>query len=347
MKILLINDEFYTTGASTAILRLAEHLRKNHDVAVMPRIDGEGDIKTKLRALDIPIVSNASDVDLVIANTLMAGEFVAKFGAQHPMIWWIHESDIGRHFILKHPQLAEGFRHAAAVVFQTTYQKMVYSSFTFDTPAEVHVLPFWNDAVYAQPIEPAPKEKLRIVSIGTVEPRKRMEDTINAVELLSDNLKREIECVFIGKYAHLPAREHYIVNAHPERYRFLGEQPNEIALSYLASADCFVLASSSESQPLSIWESFELNVPVCVSDLDTYRHIGLKHGVSALVHPVGNTDILAENLRTILSNRSIRASITKAAKSLLLKTLAKDWRSGFDGIIQDVTTRRQIAQSGY
>jgi glycosyltransferase involved in cell wall biosynthesis len=347
MKILLLNDEFYTTGASTAVLRLAEHLHQNHDVAVMPRIDGEGDIKTKLKALDIPIVSKVTDVDLVIANTMMGGEFVAKFGARCPIIWWIHESDIGRQFILRNPKLAEGFRHAAAVVFQTSYQKMVYSSFTFDSPAEVHVLPFWNDAIYGQQIEPVPKEKLRIVAIGTIEPRKRMQDTINAVELLSDNLKREIECVFIGKYINLPQREQEIVNAHPERYRFLGEQPNEVTLNYLASADCFVLASLSESQPLSIWESFELEVPVCLSDLDTYRHIGLKHGVNALMHPVGNTDLLAENLRTILTNQSVRASISKAAKSLLLRTLAKDWRSGFDGIIQDATTRREILNLGY
>jgi glycosyltransferase involved in cell wall biosynthesis len=347
MKILLLNDEFYTTGASLAMLRLAEHLRANHELMVMPRIDGDGDIKTKLKALDIPIVSNASNVDLIIGNTLMAGEFIGKFGAQCPAIWWIHESDIGRNFILRNPTLAEGFRQAAALVFQTSYQKMVFGTFTFDTPADIHVLPFWNDAVYQQEIVPEPKSKYRIVSIGTVEPRKRMQDTINAVELLSENLKREIECIFIGKYMELPEREQAIANAHPERYRFLGEQANEIALRYLASADCYVLASWSESQPLSIWEAFELGAPVCVSDLETYRHIGLKHGVNALMHPVGNVDIYAENLRTALSNQSVRAGLAKGGKSLLLKTLVKDWRIGFDNIIQDVVTRREINKAGY
>lgn len=345
MKILLLNDEFYTTGASIAMLRLAEHLRLSHEVVVMPRVDGNGDIKEKLKALDIPIVTTVSDVDLVVANTMMAGEFVANHGAKCPIIWWIHESDIGRQFILRIPKLAEGFLHAAAVVFQTGYQKMVYRSFTFDTPAEIHVLPFWNDAVYKQSIVPEPKEKLRILSIGTVEPRKRIQDTINAVELLSDDLKREVECIFIGKYIHIPAREQEIINAYPERYRFLGEQPNEVALSYLASADCYVLASSSESQPLTIWESFELEVPVCISDLDTYRHIGLKHGVNALMHPVGNSDVLAENIRIILTNYPIRSSVSKAAKSMLLQTLAKDWRRGFDNIIHDVTTRRKLDSS--
>jgi glycosyltransferase involved in cell wall biosynthesis len=347
MKILLLNDEFYTTGASTALLRLAAHLRQRHEVVVMPRIDGDGDVKTKFKALGIPIVSSVSDADLVIANTIMTGEFVASYGAQCPIIWWIHESDIGRQFILRSPKLGEAFRQASAVVFQTSYQKMVYSSFTFDSSAEIHVLPFWNDAVYTQTIAPLPKNKFRIVSIGTIEPRKRVQDTIKAVELLSDNLKREIECVFIGKYIQLSDTEEKIVNAYPERYRFVGEQPNEATLNCLASADCFVLASSSESQPLSIWESFELDVPVCISDLDTYRHIGVKHGVNALMHPVGNVDLLAENLRIALTNISVRSSITKAAKALLFRTLAKDWRIGFDGIIDDVATRREIGKLGY
>lgn len=254
---------------------------------------------------------------------------------------------MGRRFLLRAPGLVEGFQRAAAVVFQTSYQKMVYSSFTFDTSAEVHVLPFWNDAVYRQEIVPAPKQKIRILSVGIVAPNKRVHDTISAVELLSENLKREVECVFIGKYFELPQREREIVAAHPERYIFLGEQPNETTLNYLASADCFVLASSSESQPLSIWESFELEVPVCVSDLETYRHIGLKHGVNALMHPVGNVDILAENLRAILTNRSIRSSISRGAKGLLLRNLVKDWRNGFEDIIENVVARREIAKLGY
>jgi glycosyltransferase involved in cell wall biosynthesis len=349
MKILLFNDELYTTGASIAMLRLAERLRVNHEVSVLPRIAGEGEIKRRLEELGIPIVStvSASDVDLIIANTIMGGEFVGKFGSIAPIVWWIHESDFGRDLILKWPVLAEGFRHAAAIVFQTTYQKAVYGTFTMDARTETHVLPFWNDAIYTQEIVPAPKEKLRIVSIGSVERRKRVQDTINAVERLSSDLKNEVECVFIGKYFEVDPAERAIAEANPKRYRFLGEQPNEVALSYLASADCFVLASSSESQPLSIWEAFELDVPVCISDLDTYRHIGLKHGVNALTHPVGNADLLAENLRIVLTNRAVRSAMIQGAKGLLLRTLVKDWRVGFENIIQDVATRWEINKLGY
>jgi len=73
MKILLLNDEFYTTGASTAMLRLAERLVHNHEVFVMPRIDGQGEIRKKFEELGIPIVHNSAAVDLVVAKEFKPG----------------------------------------------------------------------------------------------------------------------------------------------------------------------------------------------------------------------------------------------------------------------------------
>lgn len=348
MKILLLNDEFYTTGASTAMLRLAERLVQNHEVYVMPRIDGEGEIKKKFEALGIPIVKNIDSADVVVANTLMAGAHVAEAGTKVPMIWWIHEAEVGRDMILRFPQLAPGFRHASQIVFQTEYQRIVYGSFLFDSPANVHVLPFWNDAIYKQQdLQPKPKDKKRIVCIGTIEPRKRMEDTILAVNAMDADLRNDIECVFIGKYLQLSDGARKLAEAMPDRYRFLGELPNEETLRYLASADAYVLASYSESQPLTIWESFELDVPVCLSDLETYRHIGLRHAQNVMMHPVGNLEMLSSNLRMVLTNDDVRRSVTRAGKSLLLNRLASDWADEFERIINRAQTQAEIKKLGF
>lgn len=348
MRILLINDEFYTTGASTAVLRLAERLINDYEVMVMPRIDGQGDIRKKIEALGIPIVHQPQGVDLVIANTLMAGEHVAQIAQHCPVIWWIHEAEVGRNMLLRYPQLAAGFGKAAHIVFQTEYQKMVYGSMLFDSMAQVHVLPFWNDAIYRQTeFYAPPTPKKRIVCIGTIEPRKRMEDTILAVEAMEDALKDNIECVFIGKYIQLAKEAKVIADAHPQRYRFLGEQPNDVALSYLASADAFVLASSSESQPLTIWEAFELEVPVCLSALETYRHIGLSHGKNVLMHQIGSIDMLSANLRLVITSKTLRESVTKAGKGLLLNRLSNDWGNEFIRIIERADASWKIKQLGY
>jgi glycosyltransferase involved in cell wall biosynthesis len=348
MKILLLNDEFYTTGASTAMLRLAERLVQNHEVYVMPRIDGEGEIRKKFEALGIPIVKNIGSVDLVVGNTLMAGAHVAEAGPKVPVVWWIHEAEVGRDLILRFPQLAPGFKHASQIVFQTEYQRIVYGSFLFDSPAVSHVLPFWNDAIYRQQdLQPKPKDKQRIVCIGTIEPRKRMEDTIMAVNAMDADLRNNIECVFIGKYLQLSDGARKLAEAMPERYRFLGELPNEETLRYLASADAYVLASYSESQPLTIWEAFELEVPVCLSDLETYRHIGLRHAHNAMMHPVGNIEMLSSNLRMLLTSDDVRRSVTRGGKSLLLKNLTSDWADEFERIIHRAKTQAEIKKLGY
>lgn len=348
MKILLLNDEFYTTGASTAMLRLAERLLPHHELCVMPRIDGEGDIKKKFQALGIPIVDNIKTVDLVVANTLMAGGHVAEAGDKCPCIWWIHEAEVGRNILMHYPQLTGGFAQASQIVLQTTYQAEVYRSFLFDSPAQVHILPFWNNAVYQQAsIEPIPKQKKRIVCIGTIEPRKRMEDTILAVDLMPDALKNDVECIFIGKYYQLSDEAKHLVARYPERYQFVGEQPNEKALQYTASADVFVLASESESQPLTIWEAAELEVPICLSALTTYQHVGLIHGQHVLMHQVGSIALLSSNLSLLLTNEAIRHALTKQAKSLLLKRLTRDWGDEFERIIQTAITSWQIKALGY
>lgn len=348
MKILLLNDEFYTTGASTALLRLAERLKQHHEVSVMPRIDGDGDIRKKFEALGIPIVKNAQQVDLLIANTLMAGVHVAEASEKCPVIWWVHEAEVGRNMILRFPQLAAGFSKAMHIVFQTEFQQQVYGSFLFDSPAQTHVLPFWNDAIYRQEtFMELSKTRKRIVCIGTIEPRKRMEDTIFAVEQMEDSLKEQVECIFIGKYLQLSEDAKRLVDTYPARYQLLGEQPNEVTLSYLATADAFVLASSSESQPLTIWEAFELEVPVCLSALETYRHVGLAHGKHVLMHQVGSIDMLSANLRLVLTSEPLRQTLIKAAKSLLLNRLSNDWQDAFERIIGQAQAQWEIKKLGY
>ncbi|HTJ95236.1 MAG TPA: glycosyltransferase, partial [Pararobbsia sp.] len=109
------------------------------------------------------------------------------------------------------------------------------------------------------------------------------------------------------------------------------------------SADAFVLASDSESQPLSIFEAFELGVPVCISSLDTYRHIGIYHGLHALMHPVGNVPMLAANLRTLLTNPEVKGNIVRGAKQLMDQKRRVDWKLSFERIIERVCEQRKVA----
>lgn len=343
MNILLINDEFYMTGASAALYHLAIHLRNvGHNVSVMPRVNGEGEIRNRYIEAGIPIVSNANQIDVVIANTMAQGETVAKFGNQFPIVWWLHEAEIGRQMILQMPALADGFRKAAHIVFQTTFQKDVYHSFLFDSRTEVSVVPFWSETVYQNRPVPTPSRngKRRIVAIGTLEPRKRTVDVVAAIESMPE--KNKIECTLVGKNLGLldPATTK-IIEANPGRYQIAGELSAAATLERLASADVFVLPSDSESQPLSLFEAFELGVPACITALDTYRHIGIHHGIHALMHPVGNTALLASNFRTLLNDSNVRDGVVRNAKLLIDQKRRVDWKVSFERVIERVSSQRQ------
>jgi glycosyltransferase involved in cell wall biosynthesis len=345
VNILLINDEFYTTGASSALYHLALHLKRvGHVVSVMPRVDGEGEIRRRFLEAGIPIVANATGVDLVVANTMAQGETVARFGPTLPIIWWLHEAEVGRYMLLKQPALADGFRNAAHIVLQTEFQREVYHTFLFDTRTAVSVVPFWNEAVYQdRPVrKPSRNGKRRIVAIGTIEPRKRIGDIIAAVETLHD--KKLLECTFIGKdYNMLDAGTVEIARKYPDRYRFVGEMSSKDTLEHLASADVFVLASESESQPLSLFEAFELGIPVCLSALETYRHVGIMHGVHGLMHPMGNVPMLAANLRTVLSDALVRGNLALGGKQLIDQKRRVDWKVSFERVIEQVWNQRKAA----
>ncbi|MFJ3058898.1 hypothetical protein [Herbaspirillum sp. NPDC087042] len=138
-----------------------------------------------------------------------------------------------------------------------------------------------------------------------------MEYTILAVNAVDADLRNVIECVFIGKYLQFSDGARQLAEAMPDRYRFLGKQPNEEALRYLASVDAYVLASYSEPQSLTLWKSFELDLPVCLSYLETYRHIGLRHAQNVMMHPMGNLEILSSNLRMMLTSGDMRRSVTR------------------------------------
>ena len=345
MNILLLNDEFYMTGASAALYHLGVHLLKaGHNVSVMPRIAGDGEIKNRYIEAGIPVVTTAEKVDLAIANTVALGEAVAKFGQQVPIIWWLHEAEMGRTMLMKTPELANGFRKAAHIVFQTTYQKEVYHTFLFDARTDVSVVPFWSETVYQKRPMPKPARngKRRIVAIGTLEPRKRTQDVVAAIESMHD--KNLIECTLVGKDLNLlDANTTAIIHNNPGRYLVAGELSADATLETLASADVFVLASESESQPLSIFEAFELGVPACISALDTYRHIGISHGRHALMHPTGNTAVLASNIRTLLTDKAVRHGVVSGAKQLIDEKRRIDWKIAFERIIEQACNMRKAA----
>jgi glycosyltransferase involved in cell wall biosynthesis len=79
----------------------------------------------------------------------------------------------------------------------------------------------------------------------------------------------------------------------------------------------FSLPSGDESMPIAPIEAAAHGVPVILTDLECYEGIW-RHGVNALIHPVGDVDMLAWYLRMVIESPNIRSRLAAAGKGVAL-----------------------------
>ncbi|HEX4096817.1 MAG TPA: glycosyltransferase family 4 protein [Caulobacteraceae bacterium] len=345
MRILLINHEFTTTGASTLLLRLALHLKgAGHVVTVGAINPAPGLISQAYAAADIPLVPRMApaDYDVSIANTVAAASFVIEAGPVLPTIWWLHEAEIGLAILLHHPEQLRAFQLASAVVFQTDFQlNDVYRSFTYALERRrLHVFPNGIEVEDRAPGDRIPPKRgvLRVVSAGTVSPRKRPGDVIEAVARLRKRL--DVELVICGALeGGIDAKAERTIAAHPGRIQLTGEVDRPECLAWIASADIFCLASDSESHPVTVMEAGRLGRPLVLSDLRCYAG-EYRHGVNCLLFPVGDVELLSHALGALAADPARRERLGEAARSTAGRSSERALHARFDALLEETMALR-------
>lgn len=316
MRILMINHEFTVTGSSTAFFRLAKHLQSSgHHITILPINPAPGPIADHYAAAGIPIETNVGlrNFSLAIANTICAAPAINAIGRQLPTIWFVNEAEVALGLLRRNPDWAAAFVHASMVIYNSAFQHDVFRSFTYPLdPAKFHTVPFGVDidASRIRRDRAAPKAgRIRIVQVGTIEPRKRPGDVIRAVARLDP----QVECVICGKIYNLEPEAQAIANADPARYRLLEGLSDEEVLAWVESADVFVLASESETQALAAYEAALLARPMILSDLPCYRGV-FAHGRNCLMFPPGHVEMLAQSIGMLMRSSEMSETLGRAAQ---------------------------------
>ena len=336
MRVLLINHEYTISGASLMMLRLAVHLRDSgHQCSVMAMASHDGPLRQEYESRGIGhlVTSTFTAYDAVLCNTIFSAPLVSPASQYTKAIWWIQEGENGIDYILAQPAHVSAFRDAAAIVFQTEFQKdSIYRSFIFaQNPTKLFIVPY-GISVELQGPSVAKTRPLRIVSVGSIDQRKRHGDLIRAVHALR---RDDVECVIIGKYFHLDETARTIAASAPDTFRFLGETSNADTLAWLRSADVFCLPSFVESQPISIFEAALLAKPLVLTDLPPYRGIW-RHRQNCLLAPVGDVDWLAHSLALMLSSAELREQVGNAARATARQFSEAAFFARFDAVFSTV-----------
>ncbi|MFY0543707.1 glycosyltransferase family 4 protein [Brevibacillus sp. H7] len=100
--------------------------------------------------------------------------------------------------------------------------------------------------------------------------------------------------------------------------RFLGSRKDVPQL--LQRADIFVLASVKDIFPYAVIEAQVAGKPVVVSSAGGIPEM-VKHGITGLLSPVAQSNAMYENLKQLLQNTSLRASLAENGQ----KTAIEQW----------------------
>jgi O-antigen biosynthesis protein len=336
-RLLLLSHDLSLSGAPLLLARLCERLRApGYIVTVVAAEDGPardlceaaGATVLVMPALGhlminvAPLAGLVKDHDLIIANTLVnwRGVHLARaFGK--PSVLWVHEFSYGRQIALEHQPVAAALTQADHVVLPARRLLELYGNFVRD--GHYSVVPYGiDDAVLEVGDDARPQPaagRLRIVHVGSVEPRKGQDLLLRALSMLNPEGSQSLEVFFVGRIL----RPDFMAELQPLAERmpyvhFTGELSPARAIGFMASAEIFVLSSRDEVLPLSMLEAMALGKAVIATDVGGVRE-AIQSGLNGIVIGVDDVAALANALNELVSSPELRRSLGRRARATFLE----------------------------
>lgn len=185
---------------------------------------------------------------------------------------------------------------------------------------EPAVIPVAVDQTVPEPVRlPAHSFTFALITVGRLEPEKRIEDILAALKLV---------------VAHYPNVGLFIVGAGSERYRlekmahtlglsdrviFLGERPDARAL--MKSAQAFIQASAYEGYGRTLIEAALAKVPIITTDVGIVGEV-FKGYEDVLAAPVADPTALSLNIVGFIEDTSVRLQLPMHAEAAARAHLA-------------------------
>jgi glycosyltransferase involved in cell wall biosynthesis len=335
MKILVVTHSYGLNGAGLLLREVVKHWAYEKkwliDVLMSPEEFKLHSVTlTKLGARPIVSLDLIKDkYDVALVNTLLDIQFVPKLSQFVPVVLWAHEGKtLLFNWQLPVSSLVNYFSESSRIIFQTAWQsEQVFKSFIDHLPKNrISLVPSGVETDHN-----AFKSKhdigsiIKVVTVGTVYPRKRQMDLIEAIDKLSE--KYPIECIIIGEYNQAQSWEKRIksdLSNKCSHIKWLGgiddrSKINEI----LINADIACFPSGDESHPLALLEAGICALPMVISELPPYKFIGWTNEKNCLTHKVGDVAHLKNQIERLINDANLRARLANNSRRMVLNKYSK------------------------
>lgn len=258
--LLFISHDLSASGAPMMLLHAAQWCAQNgFFVVVMSPNDGP--LRGEFEAAGIPVILDplvdtghsslvkfARNFDCVIANTVFNSAMVRALKKQDvPVMWWLHETLAGDHYLREDATLRLALPAVDLVVVPSTATAAVFQSFR-DQPVKClpNAIPDLND----QGVRRRPEQSLRFLLLGTVEPRKGQDVFVQALALLSPALQNGAAFQIAGRVMDPEFGDTIrAIGASNRNLSIVGTLTHQEALGSLAAVGVVVFPSRDEAMP--------------------------------------------------------------------------------------------------
>jgi glycosyltransferase involved in cell wall biosynthesis len=313
------------TGAVFGMLEFARHLiAEGHSVDLAATGDIRQGMAERVADSGVGLVgadamdANARGYAVAYVCTILASRIAARLSETMPVVWHLHEAEIGLRILLDDPFIATVFGKAAHIIVPHDHcRDTVYRPFIAPLPSQrISVI---NSGIDHDPSQPrgqaVDKDPSTILFVGSLYPRKRPGDLVRAV---LEFLPETVHCRFVGDTDGMSDELKAEIAKAPQRFDIAGGVlPEAMAAEYRRSA-ILCLPSSDEASPRALLEGGYHECAPVISDLPVYRGIW-RHGRDSLTYPVSNVESLGMMLKLLIQEPGYRIKLAQSAAATALR----------------------------
>ena len=247
--------------------------------------------------------------DLLLANTIVSFlpvRAAAELGK--PSLWYLHEGQFGLEFMTAFPGIEPTLPLAGCIAYPAAFCRAIYEEWRAGRWTEV--LPFGVEERVAAPASGG--EGLRVLQLGSIEPRKGQDVALAALRLLKD---RPVRLEVAGRTL-VPQFERRLLDefADVQAVRYLGEVGLDAAAELLRACDVLVVPSRDEVAPMVVVEAMALGKAVVAARVGAVPEM-VVDGKSGLLFDAGDAPQLAAALERLRADPALRAKLGAAGQA--------------------------------
>ena len=314
-SILLVSHSFSHTGAPHSLLRICKVLL-DLDYYCEVWSPHTGSMSKEFEKLGVPIklvdshelydnevVSEIKKFDLAIVNTILMYDFYRKISKYIPAIWYVREAKNIPDYCSKthNRSMFKALRKAEEIYCVSEYAKTYIEKYN----KNVIILRNCVEDYYRKEKRTNGK-KVRFVQMGSLEKRKGYDIFLDALELLTEEEKKQCEVYFAGQIlrnSEAFAKEIIERVDKTQNVSYVGEIRNTSEkIDFISSMDVMVVSSLDESCSLTALEGAMLSKPLIVTE-----NTGAKYMVSeknGIIVKTGDASSLSAALRYMITKKA-------------------------------------------